>query len=231
MGRLPGTGTYSGSHVCPIARTGRVLPAAVVESATVVESAAIVVPAIAVVLAAVVLAVLVLAFLVLAAVVVALVVFALAVVAAEEPAAAEQAAQRFGRQNSAADAEGDLACPGQETLAARSLPAGGLLVRRPVTAVALLTGASSPGLGEPGRRSALPELLLAVGKLGPQLPERGLLSDQRLRHVIEQTRRPLLNVLLDPGLGLRIPRPCLPGGPVQVLEQVVDGLLILLIHT
>ena len=76
-------------------------------------------------LAAVVLAVVVLAFLILAAVVVALVVFTLAVVsvAAEEPAAAEQVAQRFGGQDAAADAEGDLACPGKETLAARSLPA------------------------------------------------------------------------------------------------------------
>jgi hypothetical protein len=41
----------------------------------------------------------------------------------------------------------------------------------------------------------------------------------------------LLNVLLDPGLGLRIPRSRLRGGPVEVPEQVVDGLLILLIHT
>src|SRR6185312_14186248 len=119
-----------------MARTGRVLPAPAVESASVVKSAAIVVPAIAVVLAAavlaaVVLAVVVLAFLILAAVVVALVVFALAVVvAAEEPVAAEQVAQRLGRQDAAADAEGDLACPGQETLAARSLPAGWRLVLR-----------------------------------------------------------------------------------------------------
>jgi hypothetical protein len=73
--------------------------------------------------------------------------------------------------------------------------------------------------------------LLAVGKLGPQLPERGLLPDQRLRHVVEQAGRPLLDVLLDPGLGLPIPRSRLRGGPVQVLEQIVDGLLILLIHT
>src|SRR5437763_841038 len=121
MGRRPGAGTYSGSHVRSIARTGRVLPASVVESATVIESATVVVPAIAVGLAAVVLAVLVLAFLILAAVVVALVVFAIAVVvpvAAEEPVAAEQVAQRFGRQNAATDTEGDLARPGQETLAA-----------------------------------------------------------------------------------------------------------------
>ena len=152
------TGTYLGNHVCSIIRTGRVLPAAAVESAPVIESSTIVVPAIAVVLAAVVLAVVVLAFLILTAVVVALVVFVLAVVsvAAEEPAAAEQVAQRFGRQDAAADAEGDLACPGQESLAARSLPAGWLLVLRRVTAVALLTGASPPWLGEPGRRSALP---------------------------------------------------------------------------
>src|SRR6201989_122607 len=115
-----------------MARTGRVLPAPAVESASVVKSAAIVVPAIAVVLgavvlagvvlAAVVLAAVVLAFLILAAVVVALVVFALAVVvAAEEPVAAEQVAQRLGCQNAAADAESDLARPGQETLTARSL--------------------------------------------------------------------------------------------------------------
>ena len=39
-------------------------------------------------------------------------------VATEEPVAAEQVAQRFGRQDAAADAEGDLACPGQEALAA-----------------------------------------------------------------------------------------------------------------
>src|SRR6478752_6959582 len=110
-----------------MARTGRVLPAPAVKSASVV------VPAIAVVLAAVVLAVVVLAFLILAAVVVALVVFALAVVvSAEEPVAAEQVAQRLGRQDAAADAEGDLACPGQETLAARSLPAGWRLVLRRV---------------------------------------------------------------------------------------------------
>src|SRR6185437_10036684 len=140
-----------------MARTSRVLPAPAVESAPVVEAATIVVPAIAVVLAAVVLAAVVLAFLILAAVVVALVVFAFAVVvAAEEPVAAEQVAQRFGRQNAAADAEGDLACPRQETLATRSLPAGWLLVLRRVTAVALLTGASPPGLSESGRRSALP---------------------------------------------------------------------------
>jgi hypothetical protein len=210
-----------------------VLPAAAVESATVVESATIVVPATIVVLAAVVLAVVVLAFLILTAVVVALVVFVLAIVsiAAEEPVAAEQVAQRFGRQDAAADAEGDLACPGQEALAARSLPAGWLLVRRPVTAVTLRTCASPPRLGEPGRRSAPLQLLLALGKLGPQLPERSLLPDQRLRHVIEQTGRPLLNVLLDPGLGLRIPRSRLRGGPVEVLEQVIDGLLILSVHT
>ena len=220
-----------------MARTGRVLPAPAVESASVVESAAIVVPAIAVVLAAVVLAavvlaVVVLAFLILAAVVVALVVFAFAVVvAAEEPVAAEQVAQRLGRQDAAADAEGDLACPGQETLAARSLPTGWRLVLRRVTAVARLTGTSPPWLGETGRRSVLPELLLAVGQLGPQLPERSLLSHERLRHVVEQAGRSLLNVLLDPGLGLPIPRSPLRGGPVQVPEQVVDGLLILLIHT
>jgi hypothetical protein len=41
----------------------------------------------------------------------------------------------------------------------------------------------------------------------------------------------LLNVLLDPGLGLRISRSRLRGGPGKVLEQAVDGLLILLIHT
>jgi hypothetical protein len=49
--------------------------------------------------------------------------------------------------------------------------------------------------------------------------------------VIEQAGRPLLNVLLDPGLGLRIPRSRLRYGLVKVLEQVVDGLLILLVHT
>jgi hypothetical protein len=38
-------------------------------------------------------------------------------------------------------------------------------------------------------------------------------------------------MLLDPGLGLLIARSRLRGGPVQVPEQVVDGLLILLIHT
>ena len=118
-GRLPGTGTYSGNHVCSIIRTGLALPAAAVESAPVVESATIVVPATIVVLAAVVLVV-VLAFLILTAVVVALVVFVLAIVsvAAKEPVAAEEVAQRFGRQDAAADAEGDLACPGQEALAA-----------------------------------------------------------------------------------------------------------------
>src|SRR5690242_10074092 len=159
-----------------MARTGRVLPAPAVEAAPVVEAAAIVVPVIAVVLAAVVLAAVVLAFLVLAAVVVALVVFAFAVVvaAAEEPVAAEQVAQRLGRQNAAADAEGDLACPGQETLAARSLPAGWRLVLRRVTAVARLTGTSPPRLGETGRRSVLPALLLTLGQPRRQLPGRSL---------------------------------------------------------
>ncbi len=49
--------------------------------------------------------------------------------------------------------------------------------------------------------------------------------------MIEQAGRPLLNVLLDPGFGLPIQRSPLRGGPVKVPEQVVDGLLILLIHT
>jgi len=98
-----------------------------------------------------------------------------------------------------------------------------LLVLRPVTTPALLA--------ESGRRSPLPELLLTVGELGPQLPERSLLAHHRLCHVIEQAGRPLLYVLLDPGLGLRIPRSSLRGGPVKVLEQVIDGLLILSVHT
>ena len=55
--------------------------------------------------------------------------------------------------------------------------------------------------------------------------------DQRLRHLIGQARRPLLDVLLDPGLGARVRRPRLAGGLVEVLKQVVDGLLILLVHT
>jgi hypothetical protein len=65
---------------------------------------------------------------------------------------------------------------------------------------------------------------------GPAAAERGLLTHQRLRHVIEQAGRPLLNVPLDPGLGPRIPQSRLRRGLVKVLEQVVDGLLILLIH-
>jgi hypothetical protein len=48
--------------------------------------------------------------------------------------------------------------------------------------------------------------------------------------VIEQAGRSLLNVLLDPGLGLRVRWSRLRGGLVKVLEQVVDGLLILLVH-
>jgi hypothetical protein len=77
----------------------------------------------------------------------------------------------------------------------------------------------------------LPLLLLTVGKLSPQLPDRSLLPHQRLRYLIEQAGRPLLKVLLDPGVGLRIPRSPCRGGLVKVLEQVVDGLLILSIHT
>src|ERR1700756_2403782 len=111
-----GTSSRLDDPACPGSQFEDVLPVVAVLLAAVVLAP--------VVLAAVVLAV-VLAFLILAAVVVALVVFALAVVvAAEEPVAAEQVAQRLGRQDAAADAEGDLACPGQETLAARSLPAG-----------------------------------------------------------------------------------------------------------
>jgi hypothetical protein len=49
--------------------------------------------------------------------------------------------------------------------------------------------------------------------------------------VIEQAGRPLLYVLLDPGLGLGIPRSRPRGGLVKVLEQVVNGPLILLVHT
>jgi len=41
----------------------------------------------------------------------------------------------------------------------------------------------------------------------------------------------LLDVLLDPGLGARVRRPRLGDGLVEVLKQVVDGLLILLVHT
>src|SRR6185437_8481215 len=91
-----------------------------------------VVPA-AVVRAAVVRAAVILAAVILAVVVVAPVVAlaaAVVTVVAEERAACEQVAQRFGRQDAAADAEGDLACAGQEALAS-GLPAGWLLVRRP----------------------------------------------------------------------------------------------------
>ena len=107
---------------------------------------------------------------------------------------------------------------------------GLLLVRRPVTAVARLDGPPPPAPAEPGPASALLQLLLAVGQLGPQLPERGLLPHQRLRHLVNQARRVPLDVLLDPGLGLRISRSRVRGGLGEVLEQVVDGLLILSVH-
>lgn len=94
-----------------------------------------------------------------------------------------------------------------------------MLIWLAVAAVSLLAG-----------QSALPQLLLTVGKLTTQLPERSLLPDQRLRHLIEQARRALLNVLLDPGFGIRIARSCLRGRPLKMLEQVVDSLLILLVH-
>jgi hypothetical protein len=61
-------------------------------------------------------------------------------------------------------------------------------------------------------------LLAAVRKLGPCLLEGVLLRHQRLRHVIEQARWPLLDVLLDPGFRLGIPRPGLLGRLAEPLE-------------
>src|SRR5690349_17815728 len=223
------------------AEAAAIVVAAVVVLALVVLALvvlALVVVLAVVVLAVVVLAVVVVAFLVLAAVVVGLVVGPVVVVvpvAAEQAVAAEQVAQRLGRQDAAADAEGDLAGPGQEASAARPLVAVGLLlVRRPVTAVTRLAvtslAAAPAGLGEAGRTAASLGLLLEVGDLGPQLPERGLLPHQRLGHLVDQGGRPLLDVLPDPGVGLRIRRSCLRGGLIEMLEQVVDGLLILSVH-
>jgi hypothetical protein len=74
------------------------------------------------------------------------------------------------------------------------------------------------------------DLLLEAGDLGPQLPERGLLPHQRLGHLVDQGGRPLLNVLPNPGLSLLVRRSRLRSGLVKVLEQVVDGLLILSVH-
>jgi len=113
-----------------------VLPAVgVVEAATVVP--AVVVPA-GVIPDVVVSATVVLAAGILAAVVVARAAAVAVTVVAEERAACEQVAQRFGRQDAAADAEGDLACACQEALASGLLPAGWLLVRRPGTSVTRL---------------------------------------------------------------------------------------------
>ena len=68
-------------------------------------------------------------------------------------------------------------------------------------------------------------------KLGPQLPERSLLPYQPLRHLIKQAGRSRLDVLPDSGLGFPVARSRLGGGLVQMLEQVVDGLPVLLVHT
>src|SRR5690349_18402372 len=215
------------------AEAAAIVVAAVVVLALVVLALvvlALVVVLAVVVLAVVVLAVVVVAFLVLAAVVIALVVDPVVVivpVAAEQAAAAEQVAQRLGRQDAAADAQGDLPGPGQEAPAARPLVAVRLLlVRRPVTAVTRLAAAPA-GLSEPGRTATWLGLLLEVGDLGPQLPERGLLSHQHLGHLVDQGGRSLLDVLPDPGVGFRIRRSRLRGGLIEMLEQVVDGLLIL----
>jgi hypothetical protein len=70
-----------------------------------------------------------------------------------------------------------------------------------------------------------------VVKLGPQLPERSLLPYQPLRHLIKQAGRSRLDVLPDSGLGFPVARSRLGGGLVQMLEQVVDGLPVLLVHT
>src|SRR5215475_12511447 len=118
--------TATRSTCKPGAQRARRLPAAavvepaaaVVEPATVVVAAAAVVPAIAIVLAVVVVAPVVVPVTVVVPVAV------VVPIAAEEPVATEQVAQRFGRQDAAADAEGDLSCPGQEALAAGPLPAG-----------------------------------------------------------------------------------------------------------
>jgi hypothetical protein len=73
-------------------------------------------------------------------------------------------------------------------------------------------------------------LLLVGPKLGARLLKGVMLRHERLRHVIEEAGRPLLKVLLDPGFGLRISRFGLPCRFVKVLEQLIDGLLILLVH-
>jgi hypothetical protein len=210
------------------ARTQAVLPAALVVGSAIAE------PAIAVVVLA--------AVTVLAAIVPHVVPVAIVVpVPAENPATAtEDAAQNLRPENASADTGGELARPGQEAMAVR-LPggrlvallvcAGRLLVRRwcwrPVPWIARLAGALRPWRGESSRRTAL---LLVGPKLGARLLEGVMLRHERLRHVIEEAGRPLLKVLLDPGFGPRISRSGLPCRFVKVLEQLIDGLLVLLVH-
>jgi hypothetical protein len=83
---------------------------------------------------------------------------------------------------------------------------------------------------EAARSVLLLKLLLAVGELGSHLAQGALLADERLGHLVQQAGRTLLDVLLDPGLGLRIPWSGLRGDLRQVLKQVIDGLLVLLVH-
>jgi hypothetical protein len=68
-----------------------------------------------------------------------------------------------------------------------------------IATVVLLGGLLLAGPAEPAPASAVLELLLGVGELSPQLPERGLLPHQCLRHLIGQGRWVSLDVLLDPG--------------------------------
>ena len=101
---------------------GRLLPVTAVESAAVVEIAAavvataVVIPAVAAVVAVPAAVVVALTGVVLVDVDVLLDVLIPAV--AEESSTAQQAADRISSQDAAADAQGDLASAGQETLAA-----------------------------------------------------------------------------------------------------------------
>ena len=73
-------------------------------------------------------------------------------------------------------------------------------------------------------------MLLVGGKLSLCLLERMMLRHKCLRHVVEQAGRCLLEVLLEQGRALRIPRSGLRRRFVKLLEQLIDGLLILLVH-
>jgi branched-chain amino acid transport system permease protein len=154
----------------------------------------------------------------------------IASVAVEQAAApTEDVGQDLRADDAAADPEGELAGPGQEAATAALLLVGlliavALLVRAglAVSAIARLRVAL-PGLAEPGGRATALEP-------GAQLPDGGLLRHERLRHLVDQPRRRLLDMALDQRLSVRVPWPRLLRGPVQVLEQLIDRLLVLLVH-